>query len=48
MTEEELLDFGMEIVGQHYVAKNGFRVLEIIGEHTDFQIALCRKTAFCI
>lgn len=28
MTEEELLDFGMEIVGQHYIAKNGFTVLE--------------------
>lgn len=28
MTEEELLDFGMDIVGEHYVAKNGYTILE--------------------
>lgn len=28
MTEEELLDFGMDVVGEHYIAKNGFTILE--------------------
>ncbi len=28
MVEEELLDFGMDIVRDHYIAKNGFTILE--------------------
>lgn len=28
MTPEELLDFGMQVIGEHYISKNGFTVLE--------------------